>query len=70
MNGTKKEHYQYLFREDINETIYIDKNNEIIILSYKSISYSEEELLPLIEELKKAYSYQVIALPDLEIKEF
>lgn len=35
-----------------------------------SISYSEEELLPLIEELKKAYSYQVIALPDLEIKEF
>jgi len=50
--------------------LYIDKNNEIIILSYKSISYSEEELLPLIEELKKAYSYQVIALPDLEIKEF
>lgn len=50
--------------------LYIDKNNEIIILSYESILYSEEELLPLIEELEKAYLYQIIALPDVEIKEF
>ena len=49
--------------------LYIDKSNGVIILSFNSFIYTEKELFPLVDRLREVYSYQIIALPDLEIKE-
>ena len=47
--------------------IYIDESKAIIILSYETGIYDDVALINVRENLKKAYGYEVIMIPNATI---